>query len=217
MSEFDVEPIPGLPESLPEGERILCQQVPLWRSYARRVFQFNKIALYFALVIIWVAGSSYASGGTLSAALRPLAWVMPPTVGVLGLVALLGWLYARSTIYTLTNRRVVIRSGLALPSAVNLPFEQIDCADLKTYADGSGDIDLTLNGPRALYSMIWPNLRLLRLKQPVPVLRSLPEPHMVAELLGRTLAASDEREPQAATTETASKPERETVRDPVTA
>ena len=36
MSEFDTEPVPGLPEQLPEGERLRWQGAPKWAALAVR-------------------------------------------------------------------------------------------------------------------------------------------------------------------------------------
>jgi hypothetical protein len=192
LSRADVQPPPGLPEPLPEGERIVWQRSPAWRPYARRVFHFNKIALYFALLIAWIAGSAYAGSGELQDALRALGWAAPPAVGVLLVLGLLGWGYARTTTYTVTNKRIVIQSGLAFPASINLPFARIDSADLRTHADGTGDIELSLAGERVLYSMLWPNVRMLRVSKPRPVLRALTDPAEAAGSLGRALASDQQ-------------------------
>jgi hypothetical protein len=195
LTEIRVKPIKPLPEPLPPGERVLWQSAPAWRPFSRRVFHVGKIALYFAIVVSWVALSAWMDAGSGSAVLRSLVWSLPPALGVLALAAGLAWGYARTTVYTITTKRVVIEGGLALTTSVNLPFSKIDRADMKTYKDGTGDIELELSGPRLLYSMIWPNLRWLRITRPVPTLRALEQPHQVAELLTRALA--DDQQPAA--------------------
>jgi len=197
LREIRVKPVHPLPEPLPEGERILWQDSPAWRPYSRRVFQLARIAFYFLVLVCWVGVSAYLGSDDWAAALRSLTWAAPPALGVLGLLALIAWLYARSTVYTITSRRVVIQSGLAVPSAVNLPFSKISSADMQTYRDRTGDIELTMSGQRLLYSMLWPNVRLLRLKRTTPVLRALRQPQEVAETLGQALAQAAQ-EPEAA-------------------
>jgi len=193
LSEADVRPPRGLPEALPDGERILWQRSPAWRPYARRVFQLYKAALYFGVLVAWVAISAAGDGGA-DAALRSLAWTLPPALGVLAILALLGWLYARTTIYTVTDKRLVIQSGLAVPASINLPFSRVQSADLKAFADGTGDIELEITGDRVLYSMLWPNLRLFRLTRPKPVLRALTQPQQAAEMLGEALQLTQQAE-----------------------
>jgi len=192
LSEVRVRSVHPLPEPLPEGEHIIWQHSPAWWPYSRRVFQIGKLGVYFLAIVAWVAGSAYVNDGEMLAVLRSLSWALPPAIGVLGVLALIAWFYARSTVYTITNRRIVIQSGLAVPSAVNLPFGKISSADLKTFGDATGDIELTMSGERLLYSMLWPNARLLRLKRPRPVLRALRQPDRVAEILGQALTADQQ-------------------------
>lgn len=187
MSDIRIRQLRPLPEALPEDERVLWQRSPEWRPYSRRIFQVDKIALYFFIVVCWVAIAAYIDNGGWQALFRSLAWSIPPAVGVIGLLALVAWLYARTTVYTITTKRVIIQSGLAVPSAVNLPFTKVQSADMKTFTDTTGDIELSMSGPRLLYSMLWPNARLFRLKRPVPVMRAIPQPEAVAEILGQAL------------------------------
>lgn len=189
MSEVRIKATKPLPGPLPDGERVLWQRSPHWRALAKRPFQLDKLAVYFGLIVGWVALSAWMDHRDLGAVARSLSWALPPSLGVLGLVLLTAWLYARTTVYTITNRRVVIQTGLALDTAVNLPFKTVDRADIKTFRDGTGDIELAMGGPRLLYSMIWPHVRFLRLNRPVPVLRALEEPELAAEVLSSALAA----------------------------
>ncbi|MEE4330594.1 MAG: photosynthetic complex putative assembly protein PuhB [Wenzhouxiangella sp.] len=193
MSDIRIKELKPLPETLPEDERVLWQHSPEWRPYGRRVFQLGKIALYFLVVVAWVAVAAYIDNGGWQALVRSLIWSVPPAIGVIGLLALVAWLYARTTVYTITSKRVIIQSGLAVPSAVNLPFTKVQSADMKTYADRTGDIELAMSGPRLLYSMLWPNVRFFRLKRPLPVMRAIPQPEAVAEILGQALA--DDQQP----------------------
>ena len=192
MRKEDIKPLPG---PLPEGEHVLWQRSPLWRPFGRRVFHTYKVAVYFAVIIAWVAIAATLSGG-LSDAWRSLLWTLPPALGVILLLAFFAWAYSCNTVYTITNKRVIIQSGLAFTTAINLPFSKLDKADLKTFNDGSGDIELNMGGPRILYSMIWPNNRLLALKQPRPVLWALADPAQTAEILGQALASEEAAAPR---------------------
>ncbi len=46
------------------------------------------------------------------------------------ILSLLAYLIARTTIYSITSRRVVMRFGVALPMTVNIPFKAIRSADV---------------------------------------------------------------------------------------
>ena len=206
MSEIRVKALKPLPEPLPEGERVLWQHSPAWKTYSRRVFHVDKFALYFLIIIAWVAISAFINSGEIAAVLRSLVWSVPAALGALVLLTLFAWMYARTSVYTITNKRVVIQSGLAFETSVNLPFSKIVSADMKTYKDGSGNIELTLSGPRLLYSMLWPNVRFLKLNRPTPMLRALENPKQVADILGQALAADQtaETEPEQGSDELAS-------------
>ncbi len=191
MSEVEVEPVRGLPERLPPGERILWQGSPDVRSLARRAFHVRKLAVYFAVLLGWRVASGFIAGKSLVAVAVSSIWFVPLALAAVGLPALLAWLYARTTVYTITNRRVVIRFGVALPMSLNLPFRIVAAAGLRTYADGTGDIPLTLRGPdRIAYLHLWPNARPWRINQPEPMLRGVAQAAQVAETLAGALAAT---------------------------
>ena len=56
MTEYENEPIPGLPGRLPPGERILWQGSPEWRALARTAFHTRLVAGYFAALVGGRAG-----------------------------------------------------------------------------------------------------------------------------------------------------------------
>ncbi len=191
MSEVEVEPVCGLPERLPPGERILWQGSPEVRSLARRAFHVRKLALYFAVLLAWRVASGLIAGKSLATVAVSGIWFVPLALVAVGLPALFAWLYARTTVYTITNRRVVMRFGVALPMSLNLPFRTVAAAGLRTYADGTGDIPLMLRGSdRIAYLHLWPNARPWRVTHPEPMLRGVPEAGKVAEVLADALAAT---------------------------
>jgi hypothetical protein len=181
MSEFAHEPIRGLPGLLPAGEAIVWQGSPNWPALAVTAFHVRKVAIYFALIALWGA----VAGGTAKGAAITLV------VGAIavGLLMLLSWLVARSTVYTLTNKRLVLRYGVALTKCVNLPLKFVATAGFRRNRDGSGDLPLELTEKSPLgYLMLWPHARPWRLGQPQPMLRAVPDADSVATTLGRTLA-----------------------------
>jgi len=167
--EYEDEPIPGLPGRLPPGEEIIWQGTPDWRGVARGVFHTRLVAIWFLIV----AGFAFVAGGTgLMGAITTLG------VAVLGLalLAVLARAQAKSTIYTLTNRRVVLRFGVALPKCVNVPLSLVGRADAKPAGKGMVDVSLTptVRFPLA-YLQMWPHVRPWKFGSPQPMLRSVPE------------------------------------------
>jgi hypothetical protein len=174
MSEHDFEPIRGLPGNLPAGETILWQGSPDWRLLASQAFHVRLVAAYFALMLLWRIATSMADGDPAARAIVTAASVAPIALAGLGLLAFLAWLNARTTVYTITSRRVVLRFGAAVPKAINIPFKIIERADMRLSPDGSGDIALTLQAPNKIaFLQLWPHARPWRMRTPSPSLRSL--------------------------------------------
>lgn len=194
MSEHELEPIRGLPERPPQGEHILWQGEPCWRSLSRRLFHVRLIAVYFAVLMVWRGAVTVADGATLAEAALSAAVLLPVLAAAIALVAVLAWLIARTTVYTITNRRLVMRFGVALPMTINIPFTAIDEAMLKSFPDGSGNIAVTPSqDQRVSYIVLWPHARPWRVGRPEPTLRSIPEAPRVAKILADALTAAREQ------------------------
>lgn len=190
MTEYENEPIPGLPGIPPPGERILWQGSPEWRALARTAFHTRLVTGYFAVLAAAALVSALAHGIASPADLTGFALtVMAGAVGV-GLLHLLAWGSARTTIYTLTNRRIVLRIGMALPTCINVPLRMIGTIGLATRADGSGDMPITITGRQKLgYLALWPHARPWKVITPQPMLRAVPDAQNVAALIARTCVA----------------------------
>ncbi|MDA9877594.1 photosynthetic complex putative assembly protein PuhB [Luminiphilus sp.] len=184
MNEYEYEPIVGLPSELPEGEQVLWQSSPTWNSMARRVFQLHAASLYFLLLISGHAVYRIMDGASLSVLTGTLAWQSGLALSVLVILAFMAKLYSNSTLYTITNRRLIIRSGVALPMIVNLPLAKVESAGLRRLRDGTGDITfLPIEGTKVYWLMLWPHVRPLSFRRVQPLLRGIEDPDVVARLL----------------------------------
>jgi len=196
--DFAFEPIRGLPERPPEGEKILWQGAPSFKGLAIHSFHVRKIALYFAVLMVWRVTEALHGGAGLGEALIAASGLIPVAAVGLGLLTLFAWLYARSSVFTITSRRVVMRFGLALPMAINLPFARVEGAGHRRYATGDGDIPLALaQGERIAYLHLWPFARPWRLKQPEPMMKALSDSEKAAGILADALAAFVESDGEA--------------------
>lgn len=179
--EHEFEAAYGLPEPLPKGERIIWQGAPDFVDLAVRVFHLKKIALYF-VVLMAVRGSFLYSLD------EPFLTVLAGVLLVAGLastamVALtfLAWLTTRTTAYTLTDQRLVMRIGIVLTLTFNLPFKRIETAGLQLTSKGFGDIPLVLSGgDRIGWLNLWPHVRPWQIAKPQPMLRCVPNAQAVA-------------------------------------
>ena len=175
------EPVKGLPGHLPKGEHIVWQGQPEWKRIALSALHVRPIAAYFGLLVLW----ALVAGSGLSGIVTTLA----AAALCLSLLALLAWMVARSTVYTLTNKRIVMRFGVALPKCINIPFAIIGGAAARLNPDGTADIPLAITGPdRMGYAMLWPHARPWRFGNPEPMLRGVANGEAVAHVIAQTMA-----------------------------
>lgn len=191
MIEASYGPLKGMPEVLPDGEHLIWQGRPSWRSFAVRAFHIRAIAAYFAALVTWRVATGLADGFASAGSLKNTIWLAVLSVAAIGIVTALAWFYSWTTVYSITNRRVVMHIGVALPVALNIPFAQIGAASAKLYANGTADIPLTLLGDgRIAYLHLWPHARPWLLNKPEPMLRCVPDGERVASLLAQQLKAA---------------------------
>ena len=88
--------------------------------------------------------------------------------------------------YSITDKRVVMRIGIVLGLSFNLPLRSIANAGLRTGRGGVGDIPLALHeGDVIAYLHLWPHARPWRVARPEPMLRCVPDAAAVAGLLAQ--------------------------------
>jgi hypothetical protein len=190
VTEHDYEPIPGLPGLLPKDERIVWQGAPDWRMLARTAFHTRLVAGYFALLGAWALVAALTRGVHGLNDLSGVALTALFGLAAVGLLDALAWAAARTTLYTLTNRRIVFRVGIAFSKCINLPLALVGTVDLAAGHGAAGDVALGLTGDRKLgYLALWPHARPWRIASAAPMLRALPDAQHVAALIGHTCLA----------------------------
>ncbi len=187
--DFGHEPIRGLPEALPAGERILWQGAPAAWPLARDAFATGWVAAYFGALALWRGVAVGAAEGVL-AGIAAASWYFAIGAIAIGVLALMAWAMARATVYTLTTERVVMRIGAALRITINLPYRSIESADLRALRDGTGSIEFTLKGDTRLsYLALWPHVRPWTMSRARPALRCLRDAREAAGIIGTAAAA----------------------------
>ncbi len=177
--------IDGVNEPLPEGETLLWEGRPELIPLAMRALYLRLFIIYWAiLALVWL-GHGLVTGRAGSALTADLAWLV--VVGLVGSAMVLGlaWAVRRSTTYALTDRRVVMRMGVALPAVLNLPLAKIQEANFRQYSDGTGLITFRLPPTERMgVVFLWPHHRPWRWGRPEPAFRALPHAQEVAERVG---------------------------------
>jgi Bacterial PH domain len=191
--DFAFEPIRGLPAPLPEGEVLLWQGSPQWRSLALRDYHVRKVAVYFLALALYRVIFGICNGHGSSAILVSCVFILSLGGVAIGVLSLLAYLNGASTVYSITSRRVLLRHGIAVPLTMNIPFALIESAALKTYPDGTGEIALRLPPEeRVGYLVTWPHLRPGYFTRPQPSLRALGDARRAAQILGSGLESDSD-------------------------
>ena len=181
--DFEIEPVPGLPETPPKGEEILWQGKPDWWALTQESLSFWWVAGYFAVLTLWRFVSVMD--------LMPLGQAIGASVPfvilgavVCGLLALFAYIQARLTLYTITTSRVAMRIGAALTVTLNIPYRQVANASLDLRKGGTGTIALeTMGETRLSYLVCWPHVRPWAMRKTEPALRCIPDAERVAALI----------------------------------
>ena len=197
--EHEFEAAHGLPEALPAGEHILWQGAPDFRSLARNAFHVRAIGAYFGVMLGLRAAYAGAQSGSVVDSLVAAAWLAPLVMIAMSMLYLMAWLTSRTSVYTITDRRVVMRVGIVLSLTFNLPFARIRAADARLKPAQPGDIALALegDGTHIAYVHLWPHARPWRVARTEPMLRSVADAERVSQVLSGAWRAARDVAPQA--------------------
>ena len=180
--EFEAEF--GLPEKLPKGERILWQGSPDTKTVLSKVFHIKLLALYFGLLLAYRLVSGFSDGEPISVILSSALTILALSGLGLGLVGLIAYLISSTAVYTITNKRVVMRIGIVLNMTFNFPLKMIESADCGFTKNGAGDIYLKLSkGTKIAIFHLWPHARPGKWAAPQPTLRGIKNCAEVAQIL----------------------------------
>jgi hypothetical protein len=178
-----------LPADLPAGEEIVWFGRPDPTSLWRRAYRADLVATYFAAWAIWgfFASAPLGPAGSGPALYQGLVNLGAGVVA-LAILGLLAYLSARTTLYVVTTRRIVLKVGIALPIFHNVPFKQIESAGMRKFGDGTGDIAFRLiNEQRIAYLTLWPSTRPFHFSRPEPSLRCIGDVRGVGAAVTRAM------------------------------
>ena len=181
--DFQIEPIRGLPETLPEGETLLWQGNPNWWALAKEAYGVLwamgvVVGLVLWRVILATSGTSPEANSALAAAIALIGG------GIVGILLLTAWLQAHESVYTITSRRAVLRFGLLQTATLQIPFSKIQAADLSLGRRGIGTIALRATSADHLsYILTWPHVRPWQTQPIEPAFRCIADARHVAQFL----------------------------------
>ncbi len=179
------------PVRLAPDERIVWQGGPTTRALAVRLYHVRFVAVYGIGLTLADAIQARLHGlghwGAMEAAIPGIL----TTIGALAIFAMLAWGSARTTRYTLTERRLVVQFGLSLSATLCLPLDRIEGVAVRVRGDGTGDITVRPQAnSKLVFIKLWPFVRPWRFGAPEPMLREVPAAGYVGSVLSRMVAAS---------------------------
>ena len=177
---------------LAPGETIIWQGSPSWRSAARDMFHMRGLSLYFVLLFALDAYQAWTKQIPAAKAIHDSVPLLVITALALAIIGAVAWFSSRTTRYIVTQRRVILHYGIAMPATLALPLTQIVGASVSVRRDHTGDIALVLKaGNHMPFLKLWPLARAWHITKPQPMLRGVPQAAVVAGLLVRALHAAE--------------------------
>ena len=181
----------GLPDHLPEGERLLWQGRPDWKRLAVNAFHVRKVAAYFLLLILAQAAGRLQGPEGVAGALRFTPYLVLMAAAACAIMLLLAYFSARTTLYTLTSKRLLMKIGIALPAYVNIPLREIESASYADTGSGCGTLFFRTSGStRLAYLLLWPHARPWHFTKTFPALRDVPNGEAVASRVAEALGGN---------------------------
>lgn len=161
-------------------EKVLWKGRPAIGLLARTAFHTHLLGAYFAALVVIAVALGKTDAAIVAAVLGTV---------LLAMLTMLAWLSARSTLYILTDSRLIMRIGMAIETRINIPLKQVQAAHLRLRGADHGDIALELTGERLLGTvLLWPHVRPWRYAHPQPMLRAVPDAASVARMIADTRA-----------------------------
>jgi hypothetical protein len=188
MSEHEFEAVRGLPGDLPEGETVLWQGAPDWWLLALDAFKLRWVMGYFVALTAWRFGDGLTKGVEPLSALTAAVAVFPLAIVAIAIFCALAWINSRSTVYTITSKRVVMRFGAALTKAINIPFKIIESASSNVKPNGHGTVAIKLVLPNKIpVLLLWPHKKPGTIRHPEPAFRCIKDAAKCAPILAEAL------------------------------
>lgn len=161
-------------------EKVLWKGRPNLGLLARTAFHTRKAGIYMSALVVIALAMGNTDAAIVSAVLG---------IALIAILYVLAWASARSTLYILTDARLIMRIGMAIETRINIPLKQVKAAHLRPRPDGHGDIAFEVAGERLLGTvLLWPHVRPWHYAKPQPMLRAVPEAETLAKMIAEVRA-----------------------------
>ena len=189
----------GLPDevgkSIPDSEEILWYGKPNWKSFGYQAFGVKYLLFYFFITAFYAVSQTnpaFSFGAFLT---QYVPFLISGFFAGL-ILFLLSYIAARHTCYVITEKRIVIRTGVALVFLLNVPFKNILSIDKKILSKGIGDLCFQAQSKKRIpYLSCWPSLRSTSFLEPIPAFRSISDVEEIGNLVGEIAKQNREQKP----------------------
>ena len=176
-------------DAIPEGESILWKGKPSFWGFSWYFFGLKLLAFYLIILSVVFAARLTATDFFTAFVVDFLPFLLSGILASCILMAL-AKIQSQSSVYIITENRVIIKSGAALSFLISMPFKKIKAVNLQKRKGSLGTISFELNsGKRVPYISCWPSVRPWRFKKTEPAFSCIENVDEVATILRKSVMA----------------------------
>ena len=180
MYKINKTPPKDILSIIPKDEKIIWYGRPDLRRFCLTALGLKYIIIYLIIIFFSIIYARYGDFNFIEILQVLFPYLISCFLAVL-LLIIVGISQVLPTIYVITSKRVIIRSGLALIFMINVPFDKIASIDKNLYKDGCGNISFKLiNNKRVPFFASWPSVRPWYFNNPEPTFRCISDVEIVA-------------------------------------
>ena len=176
-------------DAIPEGESILWKGKPSFWGFSWYFFGLKLLAFYLIILSVVFAARLTVTDFFTAFVVDFLPFLLSGILTSCILMAL-AKIQSQSSVYIITENRVIIKSGAALAFLISMPFKKIKAVNLQKRKGSLGTISFELNsGKRVPYISCWPSVRPWRFKKTEPAFSCIENVDEVATILRKSVMA----------------------------
>ena len=180
------EALKNILDAIPNGESILWKGRPSLWGFSWNLFGLEWITLYLSMLSIVSVARFFASDFYTAFYVDFLPFFLS---GIFASIILIGLAATQtySTVYIITENRVIIKTGAALSFLISMPFKKIKEVNLQKRGASIGTISFELlSEKRVPYISCWPSVRPWKFKRTQPAFSCIGSVDEVATILRKT-------------------------------
>ena len=173
-------------DAIPDGESILWKGKPSLWGFSWNLFGLKWITFYLSILSVVSIARFFASDFHTAFYIDFLPFFLS---GIFASIILIGLaaIQAYSTVYIITENRVIIKTGAALSFLISMPFKKIKEVNLQKRGASIGTISFDLfSKKRVPYISCWPSVRPWKFKKTQPAFSCVRSVDEVATILRKT-------------------------------